>query len=479
MRFRRVVVPALALIGSGGVLQTTVAQRAGSMGDAVRAVVTADATMIVLTHVKLIDGTGKPARDDQTVVIINGRITAVGKASEVKAPAGASVIDLSGHTLIPGIVGLHDHLYYTSAGGRSAQLTFTAPRLYLGAGVTTVRTTGSRAPYAELNLKAEVEKGRVPGPRIHVTAPYITGGDGMTTMTLLETPEQATRFVAYWAREGATWLKAYTNIRRAELRAAIIEAHRQGIKVTGHLCSVSYIEAVGLGIDGLEHGMFANSDYALNKQPDVCPEEMIAAGSAMKATDPAVQRTFKAMIDKKVPMTSTLAVYELFVPNRPTRDPRALEAMAPEVRDDYLRARQQIDSAGQSRFTLEVFRNGMAYERAFVAAGGLLAAGVDPTGNGGALPGYGDQRNYELLSEAGFTPEQVVQIMTLNGARILGVDKDLGSVEEGKIADLVVVRGDLVANPAVIQQVVTVFKDGIGYDSAKLFALVKGRVGIN
>lgn len=479
MHFRRIVVPALALTGFSGILQTTAAQRADSMGTAVRSVVSAHAPVIVLTHVKLIDGTGKPTREDQSVVIVNGRITEVGKASDVRAPAGASVIDLSGHTLIPGIVGLHDHLYYTAAGGRSAQLTYTAPRLYLGAGVTTVRTTGSRAPYAELNLKAEVERGRVPGPRIHVTAPYITGGDGMTTMTLLETPEQATRFVAYWAKEGATWLKAYTNIRRAELKAAIDEAHRQGIKVTGHLCSVSYLEAVELGIDGLEHGLFANSDYVANKQPDVCPTEMVSAGAALKATDPAVQRTFKAMIDKKVPMTSTLAVYELFVPNRPTRDPRALEAMAPEVREDYLRARQQIDSGGQSRFTVEILRTGMEYEKAFVAAGGLLAAGVDPTGNGGALPGYGDQRNYELLIEAGFTPEQVVQIMTLNGAKILGVDKDLGTVEKGKLADLVVVRGDLAADPAAIKQVVTVFKDGIGYDSAKLLALVKGRVGIN
>ena len=478
MRFRRFLLPALALGALAGFSRTSAAQRADSMSQAVRGVVTADAPVIVLTHVKLIDGTGKPPRDDQSVVIENGRITAVGTAADVKAPAGATVIDLSGHTLIPGIFGLHDHLYYTAAGGRSAQLTFTAPRLYLGAGVTTVRTTGSRAPYAELNLKAEVEKGRVPGPRIHVTAPYITGGDGMTTMTLLETPEQATRFVAYWAKEGATWLKSYTNIRRAELKAAIDEAHRQGIKVTGHLCSVSYTEAVGLGIDGLEHGMFANSDYVANKQPDVCPTDMMAAGAAMKVTDPAVQRTFKAMIDKKVPMTSTLAVYELFVPNRPTRDPRALEAMAPEVREDYLRARHQIDSAG-SGFTLDVFRQGMAYERAFVAAGGLMAAGVDPTGNGGALPGYGDQRNFELLSEAGFTPEQVIQIMTLNGARVLGVDRDLGSVEKGKLADLVVVRGDLVADPAAIKQVVTVFKDGIGYDSAKLLAQVKGRVGIN
>jgi imidazolonepropionase-like amidohydrolase len=475
----RPLLPALVLIGGGGIGSLAAAQRPDSLGPAVRAVLATQAPIIALTHVKLIDGTGRPARTDQTVVIQNGAIAAVGPSTEVKAPAGAQVLDLAGHTVIPGLVGMHDHLYYTAAGGRAAQLTYTAPRLYLGAGVTTVRTTGSRAPYAELNLKAEIEKGRVPGPRIHVTAPYITGGEGMTTMTILESPEQAKRFVAYWAREGATWLKAYTDIRRAELKAAIDEAHQQGIKVTGHLCSVSYLEAVAMGIDGLEHGLFANSDYVPDKQPDKCPTSMVAAGAAMKVDDPAVKRTFDAMIARNVPMTSTLAVYELFVPNRPTRDPRALEAMAPEVRADYLRARNQIDSAGQSRFTLEVFQAGMAYERAFVQAGGLLAAGVDPTGNGGALPGYGDQRNYELLREAGFSAEEAVRIMTLNGARVLGVDRRLGSVEQGKLADLVVIRGDLAADPASIKQVVTVFKDGIGYDSAKLLALVKGRVGIN
>ena len=471
----RVLFPAVMVLGASGLT----AQRPDSLGPAVRSVITTDAKVFALTHVKVIDGTGRPARSDQTVIIQNGIISAVGPSTQVKPPEGAQVMDLTGHTVIPGMIGMHDHLYYTAAGGRAAQLTFTAPRLYLGAGVTTVRTTGSRAPYSELNLKSEIEKGRVPGPRIHVTAPYITGGEGMTTMTILDSPEQARRFVAYWAQEGATWLKSYTDIRRAELKAAIEEAHKRGIKVTGHLCSVSYLEAVELGIDGLEHGLFANSDYVANKQPDKCPTSMVQAGAAMKLDDPAVKRTFDAMIARKVPMTSTLAVYELFVPNRPTRDPRTLEAMAPEVRADYLQARNQIDSSGQSRFTIEVFKAGMAYERAFFKAGGLLAAGVDPTGNGGALPGYGDQRNFELLREAGFSPEETVQIMTLNGARVLGVDRTLGSVEQGKLADLVVIRGDLAADPALIKQVVTVYKDGIGYDSAKLLAMVKGRVGIN
>ncbi|MEX2283786.1 MAG: amidohydrolase family protein [Gemmatimonadota bacterium] len=470
------VAGAVALAVAGGSAQ---AQRASNLSEQTRQLVTTDAQVIALTHVKVIDGTGKPAQDDQTIVIDNGRISAVGKSSDVRPPNGAQVMDLTGHTVIPGLVGLHDHLYYTAAGNRSAQLTFSAPRLYLGSGVTTVRTTGSRAPYVEINLKAEVDKGRAIGPRIHITAPYITGGTGSATqtMTLLSNPEQARRFVAYWAAEGATWLKSYTNIGRSELKAAIDEAHKQGIKVTGHLCSVSFLEAVEMGIDGLEHGLYANSDYVTDKQPDICPTSMVAAGAALKTSDPMIQKTFKAMVDKKVPMTSTLVVYELFVPNRPTKDQRTLDAMAPEVRTDYLAARAQID-ANTSPVGLERFKAAMAYEKAFVEAGGLLGAGVDPTGNGGALPGYGDQRNYELLIEAGFTPLQVVQIMSLNGARILGVDRDLGSVEKGKLADLVVLRGDLTTEPSVIRNTVTIFKDGIGFDSMKMLDSVKGLVGI-
>jgi imidazolonepropionase-like amidohydrolase len=126
----------------------------------------------------------------------------------------------------------------------------------------------------------------------------------------------------------------------------------------------------------------------------------------------------------------------------------------------------------------EIFRKAQEFERAFVKAGGLLASGVDPTGMGGALPGYGDQRNFELLIEAGFTPVEAIQIMTLNGARVLRVDKELGSVTAGKIADLVVVRGNPVATPAEIRNVTIVFKDGVGYDSPKLLASVNGLVGI-
>ena len=263
------------------------------------------------------------------------------------------------------------------------------------------------------------------------------------------------------------------------MKAAIDEAHRHGLKLTGHLCSVGYREAVALGIDALEHGLFANAEYDPNKQPDQCPRTAGASLVALDVESQDVRRTIREMVDNDVAMTSTLAVYELFVPNRPPElDPRMLDAMSAETRAEYLDTRKRIAENPESGIAPEVLTKAMAFERAFVEAGGLLAAGVDPTGNGGALPGFGDQRNLELLVEAGFTVPEAVRIMTLNGATVLGVDDELGSIETGKIADLAVVRGNPAASPADLRNTTLVFKDGVGYDTAKLIASVKGTVGV-
>ena len=476
------VIQSLAIVAQLSLPVTALsAQSAALLSQQTRQYVSVSEPVVALTNVTVIDGTGSAARPNQTIVIQNGRIAEVGAAGSVRVPAGARTMDLAGSTVIPGIVGMHDHLFYTAAGGRAAQMSFTGPRLYLGSGVTTIRTTGGQAPYAEINTKESIDSGRTPGPRVHLTAPYITGGSGGSAGSMAEitSPDAARRFVAYWADEGVTWIKAYTNIRRAELKAAIDEAHKRGLKVTGHLCSVSFREAVELGIDNLEHGLLTATDFDPQKKVDACPQGSMARVAVASMTSDTAQSTIKAMIAKGVGMTSTLAVYEPFFPNRPTKDERTLEAMSPEVRDSYLRMRTQIDTAANWALTPAMLKNAMAFERAFAQAGGRLAAGVDPTGFGGALPGFGDQRNYELLVEAGFTPAQTVQIMTANGAKILGVYDKVGSVERGKLADLVVLQGDLTSDPSVIRKVSTVFKDGVGYDSAKLIAAVKGRVGIN
>jgi len=467
----------LALVTT--VAGTLSAQRPDSLSEEVRKYISVDTGVVALTHVLLIDGTGRTEKTDQTVVIRNGRIARVGDAANTPAPAGALTMDFTGHTLIPGLIGLHNHLFYTAAGGRAAQMSYTGPRLYLASGVTTIRTAGGRSPYAEINLRENINRGRVPGPRIHLTAPYITGAEGGGSMDVVTTPEEARRFVAYWASEGATWIKAYTDIRKAELGAAIKEAHRRGVKVTGHLCSVSFREAVALGIDNLEHGMLTASDFDPSKQPDVCPVATVGRNNASDVESETARSVIQTMVRNKVSMTSTLAVYEPFVANRPTKDPRVLNAMSPEVRASYLKIRNEIDSSGSGPIAAEGLKSAMAFEKEFVAAGGLLGAGVDPTGLGGALAGYGDQRNYELLLEAGFTPAETIRIMTLNGASILGVQQKLGTVEAGKLADLVVLKGDLRREPSAIRNPAVVFKDGVGYDPAKLIASVEGRVGID
>jgi len=451
-----------------------------ALSPAVKAFVSLDAPVFALTHVKIIDGTGAPARDDQTIVVSGGRIVAVGGAASTAVPAGAEVLDLGGHTVFPGIVGLHDHIFYPAGAAHYNTLEFSAPRLYLACGVTTIRTTGSLEPYAELNLKKAIAAGRVPGPRMHVTSPYLEGPGAFTLqMHELSGPAEAVRFVQYWDSVGVDDFKAYTNIRRDELAAAIKEIHRLGKKISGHLCSIGFREAAGLGIDDLEHGLAADTEFTPGKAPDVCPSTREARASilGLDLASQAARDLIADLVARGVAVTSTLPVFEISVPGRPPLDNRVLEAMSTETRLLYLTQRARVGEAKDSPWPA-LFEKEMAFERLFVKAGGLLIAGPDPTGYGGVLPGFGDQREIELLVEAGFTPVEAIRIATSNGAKYLGRLESLGTIEPGKLADMVLVKGDPAASISDIRKVVTVFKDGVGYDPGKLLEAVRGAAGL-
>ena len=240
----------------------------------VRAFVKVDAPVVALTHVRLIDGTGAAAREDQTVVFSKGKIESVGDAASANVPKDAQVIDLHGYTVIPGLVGMHDHMFYPVGRGVFGEMAFSFPRLYLAAGVTTIRTTGSLEPYTDLQLKKSIDGGQTPGPKVHVTGPYLEGkGSWAIQLHQLTGPEDAVKTVNYWLDEGVDNFKAYMFITRAELKAAIETAHKRGAKVTGHLCAVNFREAADLGIDDLEHGLFVDTEFLPGKKPDECPEK--------------------------------------------------------------------------------------------------------------------------------------------------------------------------------------------------------------
>ena len=445
--------------------------------------------VIALTHIRVIDGTGVVPREDQTVVISHGKIESIRDSGSGSIPQDAKVLDLHEYTVIPGLVGMHEHMFYPMGNVIFGEMGYSFPRLYLAAGVTTIRTTGSIEPYTDLELKKRIDSGEMPGPKMHVTGPYLEGaGSWAPQLHQLSGPEDAVKTVNFWLDQGVDNFKAYMFITRAELGAAIQAAHKRGAKVTGHLCAVNFREAADLGIDDLEHGFFVDTEFVAGKKPDACPDdpEDPVGMAKLDVNSGPLHDTIAYLVQHRVAMTSTLPVFEMGTfTGRPTLQKRVLDALSPDARSALLANRVRSNDAEvlRKRYGSDVspwpaaFKKELEAEYAFSKAGGLLLAGLDPTGMGGVIAGFGDQREVELLVEAGFTPVEAIHIATYNGAQYLGELDRIGTIAPGKQADLVVIKGDPTKNIEDIENVDTVFKDGVGYDSAKLIESVRGIVG--
>jgi imidazolonepropionase-like amidohydrolase len=443
------------------------------------------APVIALTHATVIDGRGNAPRADQTLVIREGRIVAIGNAADIALPAGARTLDLTGKTVIPGLVMLHEHLYFTARANANApfhinQLDYSAPRLYLACGLTSVRTGGSIEPYTDLQIKARIDRGAMPGPKLHLTAPYLEGMPSVIAqLHPVDGPDDAVRLVNFWADKGFTSFKLYMHIAKDSAGAAIRTAHQRGLKVTGHIGALTYREAADLGIDNLEHGFYAATDFVRGKKENELPvpAAVNASVDALDLDGPEATALIKHLIEKRVALTSTLPVFEAGVPGRPILTAREMDAYSALARENYLTTWARVNGPNDGRAVAR-FKKMLALEKKFHAAGGLLVAGTDPTGYGAVIPGHGSLRELELLVEAGLTPVEAIQVASFNGARHLGVDKDVGSLEVGKAADLSVVAGNPASRISDIRKIETVFKDGVGYDSQKLLDAVKGFVGV-
>lgn len=432
--------------------------------------------VIALTHVRIIDGTGARAIDDQTIIIESGRITSIGPASKTTVPASARVLDLNGHTAMPGLVGMHNHLFYTTGGGeREVLATESFPSLYLASGVTTIRTAGALDLAKEVSLKKSIDDGDVAGPQIHLTSPYLE-----RRRHEVSDPAKISARINRWADQGVTSLKVYENINRAELSQIIDIARKRGIKVTGHLCAVGFREAAQAGIDNLEHGLAVDTEFFPGKKIDQCPDrsEWLRSVAEIDVRSQPVQQLIRDLVDRRVAITSTLAIFETFVTEKFELDPRMADVLSADALADCRSrlAEGKADPRG-SRWWQLVLKREMEFEREFVKAGGLLMTGVDPTGWGGIVAGFGDQRGLELLAQAGFSPEEAIRIATLNGATFLGEAERIGTLAPGKQADIVIISGNPATRISDIRNVQIVFKNGVGYDPAKLVESVRGLVG--
>jgi len=448
--------------------------------------------VVALEHATVIDGTGAPGKQDQTIVFSDGRITALGPSGSVDVPANAQRHDLTGYTALPGLIDMHGHLFYIGnffnpIDMLARVMPFSFPRLYLASGVTTIRTAGTFEPYADLDIKKAIDAGTFIGPKVHVTGPYLTGeGYPLVQLYALTGPEDARRTVEYWAREGATSFKLYTDLPRAVAKAAIEEAHRWGLPVTGHLGSIGFREAAELGIDNVEHGLWVDTEFAQDKQPDLAPAEYDATAVDLDINGEAIQSMIKTLVDHHVAVTSTIAVWEQFALHHAASE-RVLDALTEDGRkisadSRLIELKKMTDGTPHEKEKHERFvrmlQKEAEFERAFVRAGGLLLGGSDAVIDV-FIAGFGNQREVEMLVEAGFTAEQAIQIASLNGAQFLKESKRIGSLTAGKQADIMIVKGDPSKNIRDIENVEIVFKDGVGFDSKKLLESVKGQVGIH
>ncbi|MGR4890750.1 amidohydrolase family protein [Sphingopyxis sp. LARHCG72] len=473
----------LAVLGS----VTPVQAERPAVTEAMRPYVSEDAPVIALVHARVIDGTGAPAREGRTLILRNGNIEAVGNDGEVDIPAGAKIIDLTGKTVLPGLVHLHEHLWMFG-GDAVLGVSDSYPRLYLAAGVTSIRTAGSYNPYIDLRARDRIEAGEAVGPWMDLSI-YLD----LFGAPRLADAEATRKYLNFWLDSGFTSVKAYGYTNRIALEAAIALAHARDVKVTGHLCMVSYREAAELGIDDIEHGFAMVPDFVFAEparkrraatKVDVqaereCGERALAG---LADVDPR-GREAKALIDtlvaRRVAVTSTLPALEDLVSEIPPQT--GIDMLAPPIRDYHRAYRARTDSPAGQRLVLtaESLRKTAVIEREFMKAGGLLVAGTDPAvPSAGVVAGYSNARQLELMVEFGFTPLEAIRVSTLNGAIYLGRDKRVGSIAPNKQADLLIVSGDPSRTISDIRNVFVVFKQGIGYDPAKLRESVRGKVGL-
>jgi imidazolonepropionase-like amidohydrolase len=432
---------------------------------------------IALVGGAVIDGTGAARVENTTVLIEGDRITAVGR--DLAIPAGAKVVDVSGKTLVPGLFDMHGH-YYGNVGGKIVDLFEPYARLYLAGGVTTTFSPGDFNPAGMVAFAARVRRGENAGPRILTAGPYIDlAPSAIGWIEGVKDADAAVAKLAEW-RNRIDGVKVYTSITEAQLAAVIDAAHTAKLRVTGHLRSVTAARAIALGIDRLEHGIFAMSEFAEGGS-DPYDLDYYQKLAALDLDAPNVRKLIDAIAGKRVVLDPTIVILQTgLAPFEPvTQD--FDKYIAPAVLARYQRVEQMT-----ARMTK---RHGDASNKAIEGAigkakefavcvhrgGGVVVAGTDPV-DVRVLPGWGLHRELRNFVEGGMRPLEALRCASYNAAHALGLADRLGTLEPGKHADIVVVDGDPSVDITALAQTTAVYRDGVAYDPRELRKGAEGAI---
>lgn len=436
-------------------------------------------SIIAITNVTLIDGTGGVIKENYDIMFINNRITSIAKSGELKIQKNAKIIDGTGKTVIPGFIMMHEHLFHAkpfNGNYKAVHMTNTFPKMYLAGGVTTMRTAGSIEANTDLNLKNLIDQGRALGPTIDVSTPHVERMGFIPQVQSLYGDEDIEAWLNYWFNKGITSVKVYNHITKEDLKKIIEVAHKRNIKVTGHLCSITYREAAELGIDNLEHGFIASTDFVSDKKENKCVNG-VPSLLELDENNPELLDLMKFLIERKVTLTYTPNVFEPFT-GREVIPGGGKVSLAPYLLEQMQTIYDQANNSKRDSLGLIGFKKEMKRILKFHSMGGKITVGTDPTGSGKTIAGYSNQRLIELLIETGFSIEEAIKLSTLNGAEYLGIEQETGTIEVGKRADLILINGNLSKDVSAIRNMEIVFKNGIGFNSKKIFDSVKGKVGL-
>ncbi len=417
---------------------------------------------------RLIDGTGAPPRTDCVVLVVGERIAAVGPG--VRIPEGATIVDGKGMTVLPGMFDTHGHCF--TVDGKDQYEAY--PLLFLAGGVTTTFSPGELDPEAAYALRERLAKNEQDGARLLSAGPYFEKGKSELAWLVGYTDEAEA--LQWLEKHGPRMngLKLQMQVTDAEAAAIIEGAHRRGLRVTGHLDSITAARAIELGIDRLEHGLFAMSDFSPGKKQWA---EKFRGLAELDLQSKTVQDLVDLIVARRVALSATTASFEELVPGYVPVTPDWEKYLAPDQRRLQKARLLRIQNLPADRFAwlASAVRKQLEFLKLVHDRGGVVVTGTDPGGKM-LIPGFGLHRELALLVRGGFTPLAAIRAATQHAAWALGVDGELGTIEAGKLADLVLVNGDPSADIADVGRTVAVWKAGRRFDPAALRKQAEGKI---